>query len=146
MTVKSRIIVVLSSLLLVACSRSTMYTNYQTIPLEGWSMDSVLRFEVPVTDTVNAYDVLLHIRHTDAYPYQNMWLFVNDGGKTDTIEFYLADDRGRWLGNGQAIKDMPVLYRENVVLKDSLYILTLEEGMRDIVLRGISEIGVEIVR
>ncbi|MCQ2341368.1 MAG: gliding motility lipoprotein GldH [Paludibacteraceae bacterium] len=146
MTVKSRIIVVLSSLLLVACSRSTMYTNYQTIPLEGWSMDSVLRFEVPVTDTVNAYDVLLHIRHTDAYPYQNMWLFANDGGKTDTIEFYLADDRGRWLGNGQAIKDMPVLYRENVVLKDSLYILTLEEGMRDIVLRGISEIGVEIVR
>lgn len=145
MTVKSRIIV-LSSLLLVACSRSTMYTNYQTIPLEGWSMDSVLRFEVPVTDTVNAYDVLLHIRHTDAYPYQNMWLFANDGGKTDTIEFYLADDRGRWLGNGQAIKDMPVLYRENVVLKDSLYILTLEEGMRDIVLRGISEIGVEIVR
>lgn len=109
-------------------------------------MDSVLRFEVPVTDTVNAYDVLLHIRHTDAYPYQNMWLFANDGGKTDTIEFYLADDRGRWLGNGQAIKDMPVLYRENVVLKDSLYILTLEEGMRDIVLRGISEIGVEIVR
>lgn len=146
MTVKSRIIVVLSSLLLVACSRSTMYTNYQTIPLEGWSMDSVLRFEVPVTDTVNAYDVLLHIRHTDAYPYQNMWLFANDGGKTDTIEFYLADDRGRWLGNGQAIKDMPVLYRENVVLKDSLYILTLEEGMRDIVLQGISEIGVEIVR
>jgi len=160
MTVKNLAIIVLSSLLLSACGRSTMFSDYQSVDINGWQMDSVLRFDIPITDTASAYNVILHIRHTDAYPYQNMWLFVNDGtknigdvAKTDTIEFYLADDRGQWLGNGHAIKDMPVLYREhfqfsaeNLHTSDSIYTLTIQQGMREVLLPGVCEIGVEVVR
>jgi len=146
MTVKNLVLIVLSSLVLSACNSKTLYSEYQSVDLTGWSMDSVYTFAVPVTDTVNAYDVILHVRHTDSYPYQNMWLFVNDGAKTDTIEFYLADDRGQWLGNGHSLIDMPVLYRENIVFQDSIYTIHIQQGMRDILLPGVSDIGVEIVR
>jgi len=161
MTVKDLILIALSSLVLTACGGKTLYSDYQPVDLTGWNMDSVVTFTVPVTDTVNAYDVILHVRHTDSYPYQNMWLFVRDGvaktigadpttdsavAKADTIEFYLADDRGQWLGNGHALIDMPVLYRENVVFQDSIYTIQIQQGMREVLLSGISDIGVEIVR
>jgi len=153
MTAKNLILIALSSLLLSACGRTTLYSNYQAVDINGWQMDSLLTFTVPVTDTVNAYNVILHVRHTDGYPYQNMWLFVTDGlsvdkgaAKTDTIEFYLANDRGQWLGNGRSLIDMPVLYRERHIFTDSLYTIRIQQGMRDIQLPGISDIGVEIVR
>jgi len=153
MTVKNLVLIALSSLLLTACTQATMYHAYQSVDLSGWSMDSVVTFTVSVQDTVNPYDVILHVRHTDGYPYQNMWLFLNDGTaddqgvtKTDTIEFYLANERGQWLGRGRSLIDMPVLYREQLVFTDSLYTIRIQQGMRDIQLPGISDIGVEIVR
>jgi len=146
MTIKDIVLIALSSLLLTACGRATLFSDYQSVDINGWSMDSVVTFSVPITDTVNAYDVVLHVRHIDSYAYQNMWLFVKDGEKTDTIEFYLANDRGQWLGNGHSLIDMPILYREQTQFKDSIYTLSIQQAMRDILLPGVSDIGVEIVR
>jgi len=146
MTAKNRILIALSSLLLIACGRGTLYSDFQSVDMTGWNMDSIVTFTVPVTDTIHPYNVILHVRHTDGYPYQNMWLFVNDGQKIDTIEFFLASDRGQWLGNGRSIIDMPVLYREQLTFRDSIYTIQVQQAMRDVVLKGVSDIGVEVVR
>ena len=145
--IRKSILVLISSLCLIACHNRTMYNDFQPVPMTGWSEDSILRFDVPISDTTHTYDVLLHIRHTDAYPYQNMWLFIGEKAvRYDTIEFYLANDRGQWLGNGQSVIEMPVLYRENIRFTDSLYSLTIQHGMREQLLQGVSDIGVEIIR
>jgi len=146
MTVKDLAIIVLSSLCLAACQNKTIYSEYQSVDINAWHMDSVLRFEVPITDTMGTYNVLLHVRHTDAYPYQNMWLFVEDNMSLDTIEFYLANDRGEWLGNGHSLMEMPILYRERIHLTDSTYSITIQQAMREERLRGIADIGVEMVK
>lgn len=150
MTVKRIVIIALSAISMLSCSNRVMFSSFQPVPLDGWNMDSVVTFSVPITDTVTPYDILLHIRHTDAYAYQNMWLFVETQHATratrDTIEIYLADDRGHWLGNGRTTVDMPVLLKENFVFTDSLYTLSICQGMRDLSLTGISDIGVEIVK
>ena len=145
MTVKNLVLIALSSVLLSACSTKTVYSSYQSVPITGWNMDSVLTFSVPVTTPQQPVDVLLHIRHTEAYMYQNLWLFIGEKGLTqDTIELYLANDRGQWLGNGNSLLDMPVLYKENILLTDSIYTLTVQQGMRAESLKGVSDIGVEI--
>ncbi|MCQ2310625.1 MAG: gliding motility lipoprotein GldH [Paludibacteraceae bacterium] len=149
-----KIIILLSTLSLMACGGRTVYYEYQSVPIDGWAADSVLSFTVPVSDKTATYDVLLHVRHTDAYRYQNMWMFITESpstidvkaSQTDTIEFYLADDRGHWLGNGHSLKEMPVLYRQQVHFTDSVYRLTIQQGMRDDALRGISDIGLELVK
>jgi gliding motility-associated lipoprotein GldH len=65
---------------------------------------------------------------------------------TDTIEFYLANDRGEWLGGGLTVKELPLLYRENHQFANSgTYRLTLQQGMREETLKGVTEVGVQIL-
>jgi len=155
MTAAKQIITVLiSSLLLTACSSPTLYSEFRSIPSGIWSADSVLEYIIEADNTETPYDIILCVRHTEVYPFQNMWLFCTFGADdtlkqpvVDTLEFYLADDRGRWLGNG-GLKhiEMPVLFSQNYHFPDTgRYIMTIQHGMRDEQLRGISDVGV-IVR
>ena len=68
--------------------------------------------------------------------------------RKDTIEFYLADDRGQWLGNKHhGFIEMPVLLESNYHYPDTgHYSLSIRHGMRDSLLRGITDVGVEIIR
>ncbi len=162
MTNKKHIAGIAATLMLLwGCAGKPLYLEYQTIPASGWHADSTLTFTTAITDTTSAYDVLLYLRHTDRYQYQNIWLFIdNSVSETadsirentllgrDTIEFYLADERGRWLGNGYGnIREMPVLYMQNVRYKHAgNYSYTVSQGMRDEMLKGVSDIGIKIVR
>lgn len=147
MTVKNLVLIALSSVLLSACSGKTIYSDFQSVPITGWNADSVLTFSMNTADLQDTYDVLLYVRHTDAYNYQNMWLFVGaNEWQQDTIEIYLADDRGRWLSNGRTTMEMPVLYKESVRFTDSICTLTIQQGMRSESLKGVSDIGVEIIQ
>jgi gliding motility-associated lipoprotein GldH len=118
------------------------------IPSDKWDADSVLRFDYAITDASADYRMIVYVRHSERYPYQNMWLFVGDGQRQDTIEFYLADDRGQWLGDQHhGWIEMPVLLEEEKHFPDTgAYSLTIQHGMRDSLLRGITDIGVEIIR
>jgi len=111
-------------------------------------MDSVLRFDYTVTEADLHTQMLLYVRHTERYPYQNLWLFLGDSLRRDTIEFYLADDRGQWLGDKHhGFIEMPVLIEENRHFSDTgSYYLEVQHAMRDTVLRGITDIGLEIIK
>ena len=99
---------------LINCRRDIVHSQFVSIPSEKWQIDSVAHFEYAITDTDNDYRMLVYVRHTERYPYQNMWLFVGDSLHRDTIEFYLADDRGKWLGNKHhGFIEMPVLFYHN---------------------------------
>ena len=133
---------------LTSCRRDIVYSQFVSIPSEKWQIDSVAHFEYAITDTDNDYRMLVYVRHTERYPYQNMWLFVGDSLHRDTIEFYLADDRGKWLGNKHhGFIEMPVLLEENYHFADTgKYFLTVQHGMRDSILRGVTDIGLEIIK
>ena len=107
-----------------------------------------MQFDYAITDTTVEYRMIAHVRHTERYPYQNMWLFVDHTLYRDTIEFYLADDRGQWLGDKHhGFMEMPVLIEENKHFPDTgKYVLEVQHGMRDTLLRGVTDVGLEIVR
>lgn len=134
-----------------ACANDSIYTEYRSLPDAGWSKDSVARFQVDIAQTNIPYNVLVNIRHDSHYPYQNFWMFISitnpDGATTkDTIECYLADNRGKWLGSGlSSVYNMPVLVKPNIVFPQAgRYTFTVRHGMRDDVLSGMTDIGVEI--
>ena len=136
------------TVLFSSCKNDIVYSRFSSIPSEKWAIDSVAQFEYAITDTVPDYRMLVYVRHTERYPYQNMWLFVGDSLHRDTIEFYLADDRGQWLGNKHhGFIEMPVLLEENYHFADTgKYFLTVQHGMRDSILRGVTDIGLEIIK
>ena len=139
------------SMLLIGCSGNDIYFQYNPVAVKGWSKDTAYVFNVPVSDTTATYNVYVNIRNRSEYPYQNLWLFLKkispDTIQTkDSIECYLADQRGKWLGTGMgSIMEMPVLYQQNVRFnKAGTYRYEIVQGMRDTMLIGINDIGMRV--
>ena len=132
---------------LTSCRRDIVYSRYYTIPSGEWHADSTIRFDYRIDDVNTDYRMIVYVRHTERYPYQNMWLFVGDSLRRDTIEFYLADDRGQWLGDTHnGFIEMPVLLDENRHCPDTgNYYLEVQHAMRDTLLRGVTDLGLEII-
>ena len=138
-------------LLLTACTGSTMYSHYEHLPLSGWHADSAVTYDFVITDTLHTYDLVINLRHTERYPNQNFWVFAalyHDSLllSADTLDYFLADQRGRWLGNGFGNqRDMPMLYKHQYQFQNAgEYHLYLRHGMRDTLLIGVSDIGFSI--
>ena len=131
-----------------ACQPNVVYSHFSPMKSNEWHMDSVVGFDYKIEDASATYNMILYVRHTERYPYQNMWLFVENDGKTDTIEFYLADDRGQWLGDRHhGFIEMPVLYEDAKQFADTgAYHLSLRQGMREEVLQGITDVGLEVIK
>lgn len=133
---------------LTSCRNDIVYSRFYSIQSDKWHVDSVAQFDYTIDDKEASYNVLVYIRHSELYPYQNMWLFAGDSLWRDTIEFYLADDRGQWLGNKHhGFIEMPVLLEQNMHYTDTgIYHMTIQHGMRDSLLRGVMDVGLEIVK
>lgn len=146
MTVRALLTTVLVSLTLAACTGGVVSSDFRSVDPAGWHQDSLCVLQPDITDTITPMQVVLYVRHVETYPYQNLWLFITTPDITDTIEFYLADDRGRWLGNGgNGYIEMPVLLEEHYrFARQGACTFTVQHGMRDTLLRGITDIGIEI--
>ena len=134
------------TVLFASCRNDIVYSQFVPIPSEKWHVDSLAQFDYQIADKEVNYQMLVYVRHTERYPYQNMWLFLDNGTQRDTIEFYLADDRGRWLGDHHhGFIEMPVLIEQNYHFADTgRYYMTIQHGMRDSLLRGVTDVGFEI--
>lgn len=145
------LIYLLPVVLLCSCTGGELYSHYQSFADQQWSADSAVVYQFEVQDTTNHYDMVLNLRHHTTYPFQNIWLFTRlykDSVllKTDTLDYYLCDQRGRWLGEGfGALRDMPMLYRRNIRFAAAgTYRLEVQHGMRDTLLRGVGDLGLQI--
>lgn len=135
--------------LLTSCRHDIVYSEFVAIPSGEWDENQLPEFAFNIADREAAYDILLYVRHTERYPYQNMWLFVRGNRQyMDTVEFYLADDRGRWLGDKHhGFIEMPVLLEDNYHFPDTgRYYFAVQHGMRDSLLRGVTDVGIEVIK
>ncbi len=137
--------------LFIACDQGAVYDEFKPVPSQGWSKDSMLIFEIPVTDTLQNHNLYINIRNDVKYKYSNLWLFIeieepNGTAATDTFEITLADPSGKWLGNGfSGVKTLEAVYKRNIFFPASGdYRIQIEQGMREDVLKGITDIGVRL--
>lgn len=149
---RKNFLLLITSLLLVGCQGDIVYTAFKTLPNTGWESDSSLCYQPVIVDSILNCQMLITIRHTDAYPYQNLWLFVDIQKDSipvtrDTIECYMANERGEWLGGGLSIHELPLLYNDNYQFaRIGEYQISITQGMREDTLIGIKEVGVKIIR
>ena len=135
----------------ISCSKKDPYLQYFPVNESGWGKDSLFVFDIQVNDSDANYNLYVNIRNRGEYPYQNMWLFLEKTTPAsiisrDTIEFYLADNHGKWLGKGAgAIYNMPVLYQQNLKFPTKgTYRFKIGQGMRDSILVGINDVGMRL--
>ncbi len=137
--------------LLFSCDSNGVFEDYKTIGETGWNKDSLVVFPVMLDSTSEDFNLYINIRNNGNYPNSNIWLFVEiqspDGEiLSDTIEYTLADNRGRWLGSGIGdLFDNQFLYKRNVYFPlEGEYKFVIQHGMRTSNLRGIQDIGFRI--
>lgn len=131
---------------------SEVFLEFKPLDKEGWSKNEIISFDVPITDIASTYNIYLIVRNTEQYPYQNFWVFTDEFAPEtelsvkDTIECYLADNRGKWLGSGiGSVYEMPVLWQQNIKFeKAGTYTFRFTHGMRIDVLRGVKDIGLKV--
>ncbi|MBW6459623.1 MAG: gliding motility lipoprotein GldH [Bacteroidales bacterium] len=138
---------------LTGCGPKALFDDTKSIPDGVWMDEQLLRFEVPVNDTLNLHMFYLNIRHTTNYRYANLFLFISTtfpDGETarDTVECILADRSGKWLGKGISnMRDNQVLLRRGLRFpQKGKYVFELEQAMREPELEEVMDVGFRIVR
>jgi len=134
-----------------SCDKTWVFEKYQRIADAEWHKDSLIRFRVPVTDTLQSHNLLIGVRNTSHYKYSNLWLFLemeSPAGEMqkDTFNILLAQPSGEWLSEGIGkIKTRQAIFRRNLTFPHSGdYSISLQHGMREEVLKGIHDIGVRL--
>ncbi|MBN8703322.1 MAG: gliding motility lipoprotein GldH [Bacteroidetes bacterium] len=136
---------------LSSCDKNRVFEENKQISDQLWNIDEKLSFEVNVTDTLSNHNFYINVRNADGYPYNNLFLFITTqfpNGKfaKDTLECILADESGKWLGEGLGdIWDNQIPFKRKVLFPlQGKYIFTLEQGMRAEELPLILDAGIRI--
>lgn len=144
-------ITIVIALLAMACGGNAVYDANIDIPEKGWSSDSLATFSVDISDTLSAHIIYINIRNTTNYPNSNLFLFVQTNSPSgamlrDTVEYFLADTRGNWIGKGfGALRDNQIPYKQFVRFpEEGIYTFSLQQGMRTHSLTGIVSVGIRI--
>lgn len=128
-------------LLLTSCHRGTVYHTYMSVSNNKWDRTDTLVFALDSSIPQNSkYELNIGIRHLDSYPYQDIWLTLNN----DTLHLYLADKEGNWKGDG--IGDLRHLtYTLNSEFQyNSVPELRVTHIMQHNPLPGIHDIGIHL--
>jgi gliding motility-associated lipoprotein GldH len=147
----SFILIIISLIILSSCNSSVMYSGSQVIPDKTWKLLDTPVFNIPVTDTGSSNNIFFTIRTGASYPYRNIYLFVTtsspDGlSRTDTLQYNLADEEGRWYGRGFGdVHELNLPYKSNVFFPiKGIYQFKVQHGMRIEDLKGVYDFGLRI--
>ena len=140
-------------LLLSGCGKNVIYTDSMTFPSEIWKLDKIAEFSPVISDTSASQNIYFTIRTGSSYPFRNIWLFVNTvspSGKsiTDTLQYMLADEKGKWFGKGFGdVRELNLPFRASVFFPEKgIYKFSIRHGMRIEDLKGVYDLGLRIER
>jgi gliding motility-associated lipoprotein GldH len=135
----------------VSCNSNRLFTDSVSMPDEEWSLGNVAVFEPPINDTLSANNIFFTLRTGTSYPFRNIYLFVSTtspAGKTitDTLQYMIADEKGKWYGKGFGdIHELKLPFKETVYFPvKGIYSFKIRHGMRTEVLKGVYDIGLRI--
>ena len=88
-----------------ACNQIELFEKNTPIPNLKWQNNFNATGVDNITDTTSLYDVIVVLRHTDSYAYNNIWLNIGlqmpgDSMKTIKKNLSLGSDAGGWEGIG----------------------------------------------
>ncbi|MBM3437443.1 MAG: hypothetical protein FJY07_14650 [Bacteroidetes bacterium] len=138
---------------LLSCSEKNVFEQYQKLDKQSWNRFNILKFEVPVTDSVNEFDVFLAIRHLPEFQVKeftvNMTLYAPSGEvrtANHVIEF--TDKEGNSLSECLGdFCDILIPLREDFVFPEKGTIrFEIENKYPKIELPGILEVGFVVKR
>ena len=128
-----------------------VFEKNTVIPDNKWEMNNIVKLEAEIKDTISLNNIYINVRNAGGYQYSNLYLFLTTrtphaGEARDTVELPLADERGKWYGNGSGdIWDNRILFKRNFRFPESgVYHFELQQAMRVNPLPQIMDVGMRI--
>ena len=130
-----------------------VFEKNATIPKKEWKWDYKPEINFTISDTSSLYNIYISLRHTEAYEYRNLWLFVStklpgdSAYKKERIELPLQNPDGKWIsatGMDDIWEHRILLFKEVSFKKPGTYSIQLEQNMRDNPLLNIMNAGIRI--
>jgi len=149
------IALIVSTLAFTGCMESPYFQKDVTIPGYQWQYSYQPIFKVDVKDTAASYNLYFIVRHTEAYPFSNIWMWIYTKEPGDTafkksrIEIPLAEKSGKWLGRGMGEiweQRMPITRNDAPMIftKPGTYEIKFEQNMRVNPLPEILQVGLRV--
>jgi len=137
------------------CMPSPYYQKDISLSQHSWYYNDTPTFRFTVTDTTCFYNIYFLVRHTEAYPYSNIWLWIYTKKPGDSsftrsrIEIPLAEASGKWEGRGMGEiweQRMPItnVGDSDILRHPGKYEIRLEQNMRVNPLPEILQIGLRV--
>jgi gliding motility-associated lipoprotein GldH len=138
-------------LFIISCGENITYTDSYSIKDKTWCVADVKSFDAQINDTIASNDIFFTIRTGADYPFRNIFLLVStsapDGkNHTDTLEYFIADDKGNRYGKGFGdVRELKLPYKSNIFFSTKgEYKFNVRHGMRTENLKGVYDIGLRI--
>src|SRR3978361_2015938 len=80
---------------ITSCQQADLYERIQNVPKAEWKSDFKPSFSFVINDTASLYNLFVTIRHTNTYPFNNLWLMAGlqlpgDTAKQQQLDLTLA--------------------------------------------------------
>lgn len=138
-------------LVIASCDNARVFDENKAIENNNWHYKTRVPFDVRIKDTSKLYNVYVNLRVDADYKYSNIFMWVhttNPDKKTDQrrVEIRLADESGKWLGNGLGdIYDYQFpAFKKVKFPQQGFYKFELEQNMRDDTLMHVKAAGIRV--
>ncbi|MDB5203206.1 MAG: gldH [Ferruginibacter sp.] len=133
-----------------SCRQLDVFEKSTAIPDYKWQSSFAASGEFNIIDTVSAYNLYIVLRHTDAYPYNNIWLNVGLQSPGDTmflqrVDLSLGNDANGWEGRGmndiwevrKKLNAEPRRFRKKGAYKFDIYQIMRDNPLPEVMSAGL---------
>lgn len=137
-------------LLTASCEQRTVLHAYKPTAIEGWEKNDSLIFPVDSLPRTGRYNLMLGLRTTSAYPYQEVWIIVDTRLRqprfehSDTLHCQLVNAKGDIRGRGVSTYQYDFPLDAKYLLRGQRGQIRIHHMMKREILPGISDVGIEI--
>jgi gliding motility-associated lipoprotein GldH len=138
---------------ILACgNENTLFEKKYDLKSEQWTYKDSLTFAFNITDTMAIYDIVLSVKHTPQYAFQNIYTNIYTQFPTgervkQLLNIDLADNTGKWEGKcsgSECVFEIPI--QPNAFFNQmGQHTIILEQYMRSEALAGIKNIALRIM-
>lgn len=157
MTIKVKIAILLSCLVLISCGKPKVFDEYVSVGT-SWNEKTEVKLSFEAPDTISKYNMFIQLRNNRNYPFSNIFLIVqtetpDKNIEIDTLEYAMTKPDGTFLGTGFSdLKENKLFFREKTSFKKlGTYNMRIRHAVRKIGsvegvgnLEGITDVGLII--
>jgi len=144
----------LIAVVFLSCRENSHYHHSEAIPAKGWDLNETLYFQDSLRDDVpEVMHFEVNIRHSNLYPYQNLWLYIrtkasDNTNRLDSINWTFSEPSGRWIGSGWGSLYSLTHRLPDLSIKKTFgtrwFSIEVQHGLRDETLPGIQDVGIHL--